>query len=516
MADRVVHILMVDDSPTQYRMVVDFLEVAKTQATEYQVEWASNYEEGVASISSDSYDVCLVDYELGNDNGLDYIAYVAKNYPHVPTILLTGQGNYAVDLRAMEAGAVDYLDKTLLKPNVLERSIRYATENQRMLERERQQRAVAEALLDIALTLNSTLEFDDVLERILANMQNVIPHDSSNILLLEDGKGSVVRHRGYDPIYLDGLMSSLEAQVLQLPTFQEMLKTQQPLVVNDISIADSWTDLYDTNHMRSYLGVPIVIHEEVIGFLNFDGTKTSMFTDEHVYYAQLFAQQAGQAIRNTRAYQQAQVLAATQERQRLARDLHDAVSQTLFSASVIAQTLPRFLDNNPDDVRDGLQELNRLNRGALAEMRTLLVELRPQALIETDLPTLIRNLIHAFSSRSDAEVESRINYNATLPEDVHIAVYRIAQEALNNIKKYAEATQVNIDLVQRNSHLELRIADNGKGFDIGNIPAGHLGLKIMKERATDIEGDLTVDSKIGQGTVIELIWYLKQNGNSHD
>lgn len=516
MAERVLNVLMVDDSHTQYTMVVDFLQVATTRSVEYKVTWASTYEEGVRLIDKNPYDVSLVDYELGDANGLDFIAYAVQKQYQVPMILLTGHGNYEVDLKAMEAGAVDYLDKTNLRPNVLERAIRYATENQRMLEQERHQRVVAESLLDIAITLNSTLEFDDVLERILINMQNVIPHDSANIILLEDNIGTIVRHHGYKPEHIQTTSDFLENNVTKMATFEHMLQTQQPLVIKDVRESEYWVSLDIAKNLRSYLGVPIIIHSEVIGFLNFDGHRVDMFTEDHIHYAQIFAQQAGQAIRNTRAFQQAQILAATQERQRLARDLHDAVSQTLFSASVIAQTLPRFLENNPDEVQDGLGELNRLNRGALAEMRTLLVELRPQALVEMDLPTLLRNLVHAFNSRSHAKVESRISYTATLPEDVHIAFYRIAQEALNNIQKYANAAQVTIDLVQSNSHLELRIADNGCGFDPALVPAGHMGLNIMRERANAIGGDFKVESNVGQGTRIELIWYMTQKVKVND
>ncbi len=508
MAEQILNVLMVDDSPTQYTLVVDFLHVVKTDSVEYEVTWAPTYEEGVNLIDNNSYDVSLVDYDLGDANGLDFIAYATKEHHQVPMILLTGQGNYEIDLKAMEAGAVDYLDKTSLRPNILERAIRYATENQRMLEQERRQRVIAESLLDTALTLNSSFELEDVLERILLNMQNVIPHDSANIILIEDKAGHVVRYYGYAQEFINETIEYLEQHVGEMYTFKQMLKSHQPLVIDDIQQSEKWMPLDAAQHIRSYLGVPIIIQDDVIGFLNFDGNQVKMFNEEHIHYAQIFAQQAGQAIRNTRAYQQAQILAATQERQRLARDLHDAVSQTLFSASVIAQTLPRFLDNNPDEVSNGLSELNRLNRGALAEMRTLLVELRPQALAEMDLPTLIRNLAHAFNSRSHAQVESRINYTESLPEDVHIAFYRIAQEALNNIQKYADATRVTIDLIRLNSHIELHIIDNGCGFDPSAVPAGHMGLNIMQERATSIGGQLTVESKIGHGTKIELIWNI--------
>ena len=515
MADRVIKVLMVDDSDTQYSMVVDFLYVAKTDSVEYTVDWASTYKEGIEKLESNTYHVGLIDYELGDENGLDFISYAVKHNYGLPMILLTSHGNHHVDLQAMKAGAVDYLDKTLVKPNSLERSIRYATENQRMVERERKQREFAEALLDTAHVLNSSLEFDDVLDRILTNMQSVIPHDSANILLVDAEHSKVVGSHGYAPEYLNMIVETLERNTRQIPIFQEMLDHKQPIFINNTLADEKWIKISGV-HVQSYLGVPIIIHEEVIGFLNFDGYEMNKFTDEHVHYAQIFAQQAAQAIRNTQAYKQALALAATQERQRLARDLHDAVSQTLFSASVIAQTLPRLLDHSPEDVKDGLDELNRLNRGALAEMRTLLVELRPQTLAEMDLPTLIRNLIHAFNSHSEVEINSRINNITDLPEDVHIAFYRIAQEALNNIRKYAKATQVNINFLQHNHHIELQVIDNGIGFDPSRIPPGHLGLKIMKERASDINADLNVSSVVGEGTSVELIWNMNDEGTNDD
>jgi signal transduction histidine kinase len=516
MIDRVLNILLVDDSQTQYSMVVDFLRVVTTSATQYTVEWASTYGEGIAFAENNVYDVGLIDYELGDESGLDFIEHVVTNQIPLPMILFTGHGSFRVDLQAMRAGAIDYLDKTTLKPTTLERAIRYATQNQLMLERERKQRAITEALLDTALALNKSLDADEVLERIISNMKHVIPHDAANILLIENGFAGLVRYHGYSEEQTAIMLELLRLKVANIPTFQQMVLSLKPVIINDVSDSKQWVSFNDSQTIQSYLGVPIIIQEEVIGFLNFDGHEKNRFTEEHIHYAQIFAQQAAQAIRNTRAFQQAQVLAATQERQRLARDLHDAVSQTLFSASVIAQTLPRLIDNNPDEVLNGLQELNRLNRGALAEMRTLLVELRPQSLAETDLPTLLRNLVHAFSSGTEVKVESRINYADPLPEDVHIAFYRIAQEALNNVQKYAQADHVTIDMIQSNSHLELRVADNGIGFEVDSVQSGHYGLKIMKERATTINGQWTVDSTVGHGTVIQLIWHIKDGVQQND
>ena len=516
MADRLLSILLVDDSQTQYSMVVDFLQVVASSAIEYTVEWASTYNEGVELLKNNSYDVGLIDYELGNDNGLDFIAYVVSQQISLPMILFTGHGSFRVDLQGMRAGAVDYLDKTTLKPTTLERAIRYATQNQQMLERERKQRTITEALLDTALALNSTFELEEVLERIISNMQGVIPHDASNILLIDDETIGLVRSHGYLDEQVARVDELLKNKVADIPNYQQMFQSRKPMIIDDVTASKEWISIKGSLPIKSYLGIPIIIQDEVIGFLNFDGHQPYMFTEEHAHYAQIFAQQAAQAIRNTRAFQQAQILAATQERQRLARELHDAVSQTLFSASVIAQTLPRLIEHNPEEVLNGLQDLNRLNRGALAEMRTLLVELRPQALVETDLPTLLRNLVNAFNSRAQAKVESRINYAETLPEDVHIAFYRIAQEALNNVQKYAQADHVTIDMIQNNGHLELRIVDNGIGFDTKAVQPGHYGLEIMQERAAAINGQWTINSTIGQGTAIQLKWHIKNEVNQSD
>lgn len=506
MTDATLSVLLVDDDKTQYEMVSDYLQLPHANGISYFVDWAANFEEGMHSITTKHYDVCLVDYELGNKSGLDFIRTVTEQKLGTPLILLTGHGSFRVDLEAMQAGAVDYLDKTALRANTLERSIRYATENQRLLEKERRQRTITEVLLDTALALNSSFDFDEVLDRILSNTEHVIPHQASNIALIEDKKVNVVRLRGYPDERQRKIAEAVQFTVTDSRIYQQMMITKTPLLINDVNNFEGWRKIPGRESVRSYMGVPIIIHEEVIGFLNFDGYQQGAFTEEYAHYSHIFATQAAQAIRNTRAYQQAQALAAAHERQRLARDLHDAVSQTLFSASVIAQTLPRLIDQDPAEVRSGLDELNRLNRSALAEMRTLLVELRPQSLIETDLRTLIRYLINAFTSRASIEVESRINYSIVLPEEVHIVFYRIVQEALNNIQKYAQARNVSVELVQINGHLQLRIEDDGIGFDPRKVSTGHLGLKIMQERAQSINAKLQVLSNVKGGTTIQLTW----------
>lgn len=201
-------------------------------------------------------------------------------------------------------------------------------------------------------------------------------------------------------------------------------------------------------------------------------------------------------------------LAAAEERQRIARDLHDAVSQTLFSASMMAETLPRLFENSPDDVRSGLDELAKLTKGALAEMRALLIELRPTALAQTDLELLLSYLVTGTQARGAAEAILVTNGTETfLPSNVKINLYRIAQEALNNIVKHAQATHIEVTLNYRPDSVILQIRDDGCGFEPEDTSAGqHMGLRIMSERASSVGITLDIASAINQGTLISAVW----------
>jgi PAS domain S-box-containing protein len=197
--------------------------------------------------------------------------------------------------------------------------------------------------------------------------------------------------------------------------------------------------------------------------------------------------------------------AVTAERTRLARDLHDAVTQTLFSASLIAEVLPDLWDMNQDEARKRLEELRQLTRGALAEMRTLLVELRPNALIDVSLPVLLKQLCESFIGRARLPVQLNAEGKRTLPPDVQMAFYRITQEALNNIVKHAKATQVIVTL-RLDDNVRLSIVDNGVGFDPAAVPPNHLGTKIMRERAEAIGAMYSLYSEPGEGTQISVTW----------
>jgi len=199
--------------------------------------------------------------------------------------------------------------------------------------------------------------------------------------------------------------------------------------------------------------------------------------------------------------------AVTADRTRLARDLHDAVTQTLFSASLIAEVLPDLWEMDTDEANKSTEELRQLTRGALAEMRTLLLELRPATLTQTRLSDLIKQLCEAFIGRSRLPIKLSIEGDCLLPPEVQVAIYRIAQESLNNVFKYARASQVDVNLYISDTRVHFKTCDNGIGFDMTTVKPTSLGMRIMRERAEAIGAEFSIDSSPGSGTCIEVSWH---------
>ena len=207
---------------------------------------------------------------------------------------------------------------------------------------------------------------------------------------------------------------------------------------------------------------------------------------------------------------------ATQERTRIARDLHDAVTQTIYSASLIAEVLPSVWERNPSEGERNLVKLRQLVRGALGEMRTLLFELRPASLAAAELSTLLRHLGDALTGRTRIPVTYQITEDGSPPKDIKIAAYRITQETFNNIAKHSEATRVKVELLSMENRVKLSIMDDGRGFDPEQVAADKLGIQIMTERAREIDTKLDLISTPGNGTQVSISWSGEEYNNVQD
>ena len=257
--------------------------------------------------------------------------------------------------------------------------------------------------------------------------------------------------------------------------------------------------------LAQVLCVPLLATRGLVGAFTIGTRRARCIAPEQLSLLAAIGQQIGVAVENAHRYQAAEETATTAERTRLARELHDAVTQTLFSASLIAEVLPDLWETNVTEGKRRLQELRQLTRGALAEMRTLLVELRPNALAQIPLGDLLRQLCESLMGRSRLPIEVSTEGQRKLPADVQVALYRITQEALNNVVKHSKATQA-IVMLRLQDTVRLSIADDGCGFDASHVPPDHLGLKIMRERAEAIGAKIRITSEPGQGTQVTVSW----------
>lgn len=208
------------------------------------------------------------------------------------------------------------------------------------------------------------------------------------------------------------------------------------------------------------------------------------------------------------AEEQLSQAAAIAERERLARELHDSVTQTLYSITAISEALPHIWDMNQEQALEGLQEINKLSNAALTEMRTLLLELRPGALEKQNLAELIHQIVIGLRGKSKIPVELEVVNYCSLPSDIQIKLYRITQESLNNIVKHSRAKHAQVCLDCKPDRVNLTISDDGVGFNPKSVKSHHLGLDIMRQRAEEIGAILKIESGPDTGTKILVEWKM--------
>jgi signal transduction histidine kinase len=411
-------------------------------------------------------------------------------------------GGYWLRVRSVEARSRE------LERQVEERS----RDLEVLLDAEHRRAEQFRVIGEVGQRITSILTVDRLLEQVVGLLKEAFDYSVVAIGLIE---GDELVYRAGAAAFRDG--SQLD-EPLRITVGEEgiagwVAQTGEPLLVPDVRLEPRYLLLPQALETRSELAVPLKVKDEVIGVLDVESERLDAFDESDVAVVQSLAHQIAVAVDNARLFEQTQHLAAARERQRLARDLHDAVTQTLFSASLIAEVLPRIWERNPEEAQRRLAEVRELTRGALAEMRTLLLELRPAALADAELGELLRQLGEATTGRARVPVDVQIEGTyvdawgaSALPLEVKVALYRIAQEALNNVAKHSGASQATVRLCCGPERLALHIADDGRGFDVDGVPPTHLGVGIMRERAEAIGATLMIESEIGQGTDVTVVW----------
>lgn len=366
-------------------------------------------------------------------------------------------------------------------------------ERTREIERRRR---VAEGLRDILAILNSDRALEEILEHIIVQARWLLNADAGAICNFDNAHFVIQASVG-----LATDQRSFTETTMPFGTLKQVLSEDRPVAIADVDPA-TLTEL----GYRAQLVVPIMVKEEAYGTLMLFYKSPRKFSIEDVDVAVTVGDQTALAIENERLRTKVERAAVTAERNRIARDLHDSVTQTLFSASLIAEVLPRLWERNRDEANRRLGELRELTRGALAEMRTLLLELRPTTLIEVELADLLRLLTAAITGRARVPITLEMEGDSPLPPDVKIAIYHVAQEALNNVAKHARAHHASVILHRRPEAVDLTIQDDGNGFIFERVKPEHLGLNIMRERAEAIGAQLTIQSQPKGGTIVTLHW----------
>jgi signal transduction histidine kinase len=254
------------------------------------------------------------------------------------------------------------------------------------------------------------------------------------------------------------------------------------------------------------MAVPLVVGDDVYGSLAFYYQRQRELTDDEVVLATTFADQAALAIENARLYNQAEQLAVVRERERLARELHDSITQTLYSLTLLAEAGQRLAGAGQlERVRGYLEEMSGLAQQTLREMRLLVYELRPLVLKREGLVGALQHRLDSVEKRAGVKARLLVEGPLELPAGIEEGLYRVAQEALNNALKHGRPHQVSVIIRSGGGRVEMEIVDDGQGFDLDGVDGGGgMGLLSMQERIDRLGGELEVDSEPGQGTKVKV------------
>lgn len=374
-----------------------------------------------------------------------------------------------------------------------------------------------ETLLAVAQNVASTLELPALLSLVLDQLKAVVDHDGAAIMLRESDGIVVVETRDYraDGTRVAPSMAGHRFPAGRAGRIWEALSRRESVIIGDVRGDEPLAGDYRATvgaaltttfgGVRSFLAIPLASRERVFGYVRLSWTRPHAFTPRHAELATAFATQAAIAFENARLFDVAQRQAAVEERQRLARELHDSVTQSLFSITLFARAAELGLAQSGVDP-DGplgrnMAQLRVLTQGALAEMRALIFELRPDALAEEGLVVALTRQAAALTAREGLPiVVDGPTMRLPIAPDVEEHLYRIALEALHNTLKHAGATRAWVSIRAEPGPVLVEIGDDGCGFDPSLPRPGHLGLTTIAERAARIGGQLVIESAPGQGT----------------
>jgi signal transduction histidine kinase len=363
-----------------------------------------------------------------------------------------------------------------------------------------------DALSDVLLAVASERSVASILQK-LVHAARELAGARYAALGVPDGEG------GFAQFITSGMSEKLIATMGPLPRTHgllgAMLESERPYRTQDIHDDPRFKGWWPRAHpdMRSFLGVPIVSRSAVIGaFYLTEKLGAPEFGDDDERVIVMLAAHAATTIENARLYERSRELSIVEERNRLARELHDSVSQKLFGLVLSAESAATLLDRDGEEARAELERLRDLAQEAMEELRSLVFELRPPNLESEGLAAALRKHVDVLRRVYRREISVEVTGRPRRAPELEREVFRIAQEALQNALRHADAASLEVGLEASDGRLRLTVRDDGVGFDpqASGIRSRRLGLTSMEERAEAIGGTLAIESRVGEGTTVRL------------
>ncbi len=408
---------------------------------------------------------------------------------------------------------------------------------------------LAEALVEASAAITSTLDHAEIIDRILAQIGNVVPHDTANVMLIEGETAQVYRGQGYEQFGTVSQLDNILFEWATVPGLLQIVEEKRPLIIPDISQYDGWVvSLPAHQWIQSYVGVPMLIHDEVIGFLNVMSATVNFFQEDDADRLLALANYAASAIHNAQLYRQAQEelerrkeveaelrayqsdletlvekrtkelwaenlqrqhletrQAVEDERQRIAREVHDGVLQSLLGLRLRLLYIMQMEENSVAET-EFTELIDEIMRVA-AEMRGLLKGLHTNEL-SSGLSSALFQLAEQMQKVYRVQVHTDILYESrTLTDVQEHHILRIAQEAMTNACNHSQASDVWLRVEEggENGRFTLTIKDNGTGFAVNTAASEGWGIKNMRQRTRLVGGNFRLKSEVGRSAQVRVI-----------
>ncbi len=378
-------------------------------------------------------------------------------------------------------------------------------------KRERQRAEQLRAINEVSRKISSIVKLDELLPYVGNLLRETFHYYNVNIFLLEPSSGALTLkalclsgQKGVIPV-------GVPLEVDEGSLVGWVAQTGEPILANDVSEEPRFRVVEALKDTKSELAVPVRIGNKVLGVLDIESAEVDAFSEADLFTAQTLADQLAVAIDNARLYEETRQIAVMEERNRMAREIHDTLAQGFSGIILQLEAAEQALGDDISAAERHLNQARSLARKSLAEARRSVWNLRPQALEQMPLAEALKQEVDKFSQSSG--VTARFNVfgdRRDLPPEIQSALLRICQESLTNVGKHAKATEVEVGLAFNESAVELTVSDNGAGFKPrvskgDGDKRGAFGLIGMRERARGLGGMFEVQSKRGKGTLVRVM-----------